>query len=87
LISENKKERLEKIIIEAVEQSERNKIPKLEFLEKLDFGNLRESENIFCHPSPPTPSPNGRGGEKQLPNNIKIKNLKLDFKKSVNLFI
>ena len=47
-ISEKKKERLNKIILEASEQSERNIIPSLIFWDKIDFKNL-EWQNLFFH--------------------------------------
>lgn len=46
---DNKIQRLEKIIIEAVEQSGRAKIPKLNIQEDLDFNSLPEGKNIFFH--------------------------------------
>jgi 16S rRNA (uracil1498-N3)-methyltransferase len=47
-ISDKKIERLNKIILEAVEQSERNIIPTLVIWEKINFENL-EWKNIFLH--------------------------------------
>ena len=47
-ISENKIERFKKIIIEAVEQSGRNIIPDLHFIEKIDLKNIKW-ENIYFH--------------------------------------
>lgn len=47
-ISENKFERLNKIVIEASEQSGKNKIPKIIFLEKLDFKNILW-DNFYFH--------------------------------------
>ena len=46
---DNKIQRLEKIIIEAVEQSGRAKIPKLNIQEDFDFNSLPEGKNIFFH--------------------------------------
>ena len=74
IISENKKERLKKIIIEAVEQSWQNKIPKLIFLEKnfsLDFPwkNL----NLFFHT---------KNNNSKLLKDINIKNYE-----NINIFI
>lgn len=47
-LNENKIERIKKIIIEAVEQSWRNKIPNFQILEKINFENLAW-KNIFFH--------------------------------------
>lgn len=50
-ISENKFERLQKIITEAVEQSGRNDIPEIVFHTKLDF-SLIEWEKYYFHTDP-----------------------------------
>lgn len=47
-LNENKIERIKKIILEAVEQSWRNKIPNFQILEKVDFEKLT-GKNIFFH--------------------------------------
>lgn len=47
-INENKIERFKKIITEAVEQSGRNVLPELYFLEKIDFKNIKWN-NIYFH--------------------------------------
>ncbi|PZM85734.1 hypothetical protein DLH72_01555 [Candidatus Gracilibacteria bacterium] len=47
-LNENKIERIKKIILEAVEQSGRNKIPNFQILEKVDFEKLT-GKNIFFH--------------------------------------
>lgn len=47
-LNENKIERIKKIILEAVEQSWRNKIPNFQILEKVDFETLTW-KNIFFH--------------------------------------
>lgn len=47
-LNENKIERIKKIILEAVEQSWRNKIPSFKILEKVDFEKLT-GKNIFFH--------------------------------------
>lgn len=47
-LSDNKIERFQKIIIEAVEQSWRNIIPKIEFLDKIDFKSIFW-ENLYFH--------------------------------------
>jgi RsmE family RNA methyltransferase len=46
ILTETKKERLKKIVIEAVEQAGRAKIPEIVFLEKLEFNDIKNSENI-----------------------------------------
>ncbi|NDK07948.1 RsmE family RNA methyltransferase [Candidatus Gracilibacteria bacterium] len=47
-LSENKIERFNKIVIEAVEQSGNNIIPEIHFLEKIDFRNIK-GDNIYFH--------------------------------------
>lgn len=47
-LNENKIERIKKIILEAVEQSGRNKIPEFKIFEKIDLGKI-EWKNIFLH--------------------------------------
>lgn len=71
-LNENKIKRIEKIIIEAVEQSGRNVIPKLYFLENLDFEKLINSKNIFLH----TKNQNSK----------ELKDLNLDLLKKINIF-
>lgn len=44
-----KQERLKKIIIESTEQSGRNNVPELYFMDKLDFWLLDKKETIFFH--------------------------------------
>lgn len=72
VLSDKKIERLEKIIIEAVEQSWRNSIPKLNIIEKLDIKNI-SWENIFFHT--------------QDNKSINIVDFKIKNKKRVNLFV
>ncbi|MDD3645857.1 MAG: RsmE family RNA methyltransferase [Candidatus Gracilibacteria bacterium] len=72
VLSDKKIERLEKIIIEAVEQSGRNSIPKLNIIEKLDIKNI-SGENIFFHT--------------QDNKSINIVDFKIKNKKRVNLFV
>ncbi len=71
-ISESKRERWNKIIKEASEQSGRNSIPKLNFLTKLDITRI-SGMNIFFH----TDSNNA----------IKINELKLDLTQRINIFV
>lgn len=47
-LNENKIERIKKIILEAVEQSGRNKIPDFQIFEKIDFEKVTW-KNIFLH--------------------------------------
>jgi 16S rRNA (uracil1498-N3)-methyltransferase len=80
-LSENKIERLKKIIIETTEQSERTKIPELVFWDKISFVDLKDDENVFFHLkfSPEMPLPQGEKND--------LKSLKIDYKKRVNIFV
>ncbi len=71
-LTENKIERFKKIIIESSELSNRNIIPKINFLEKLDFTKITW-EKIFFHTD--------------LNNAIKLKDLNLDITQNINIFI
>lgn len=71
-LSQNKIERFKKIIIESSELSNRNIIPKIKFLEKLEIKNI-SWEKLFFH----TESENA----------IKLKDLSCDFTKNINIFI
>jgi 16S rRNA (uracil1498-N3)-methyltransferase len=71
-LSRSKIERLNKIIIEAVEQSGRNKIPVLKILDEIDLSNIKW-ENIYFHTKDDK--------------SIDIKTLKIKNKKTVNLFV
>ncbi|MDP2090791.1 MAG: RsmE family RNA methyltransferase [Candidatus Gracilibacteria bacterium] len=73
IISDNKIDRLNKIIIEAVEQSGRNYVPELVILDKFDFSVLKNDQNIIFHTF---------SHESTL-----LKELKLDFDKNINLFV
>jgi 16S rRNA U1498 N3-methylase RsmE len=73
LLSPNKIERLKRIIIEAVEQSGRHKVPEFIVLDKIPFDEMKGAENICFHTS--------------SLESIAIKNLKLDYTKKVNIFI
>jgi len=46
---ESKLNRWQKIIKEAAEQSNRNKIPNFQIIEKIDFEKLKKEKNIFLH--------------------------------------
>ena len=75
ILSDKKIERLNKIIIEACEQSWRNKIPKLNILSSLSFWTwFRISwENIFFHTS--------------WKKSVHIKDLKIKNKEIINLYV
>jgi 16S rRNA (uracil1498-N3)-methyltransferase len=49
VISDNKLERLKKIITEAAEQSGRSIIPKINISDDFDINNLPDGKNIFFH--------------------------------------
>lgn len=53
ILWESKKQRIQKIAIEAVEQSGGNIVPKIEFLDSIFHNNISQWEenilNIFCH--------------------------------------
>ncbi len=73
IISENKFERLQRIIIEACEQSGRNIIPEIVFLDKLDINSLKNEKNIFFHTD----------------GNIKtsLKDLSIENETNINIFV
>lgn len=72
-LTENKKERLKKIIIEAVEQSGRNDLPEMFFIDDISLEDFKDWENVFFHT-------NSQKSQK-------LKDLKLDFSKNINLFV
>jgi len=73
LMSDNKMERLQKIAIEAVEQSWRLQVPEIVFLDKYDFSPLIKNQNIFFH----TISENSK----------LIQKMKIDYDNTINLFV
>lgn len=73
VVSDSKIERLNKIMIEAIEQSGRNYIPELVILDKFDFSVLKNDENIIFHTF--------------SHESVSLKELKLDFSKNINLFV
>lgn len=73
LLSENKIERLQKIIIEAVEQSGRSRIPELIIDDNIHLEILCENQNIFFH----TDSQKAKF----------LKNIQIDYDSWVNIFI
>lgn len=73
IMSDNKMERLQKIAIEAVEQSWRLHVPEIVFLDKYDFSPLIKNQNIFFH----TISENSK----------LIQKTKIDYDNTINLFV
>lgn len=73
LISDNKIDRLNKIIVEAIEQSGRNSMPELVILDKYDFSPLKNDQNIIFHT--------------KSEDTVSLKNLELDYSKNINLFV
>jgi len=73
IMSDNKFERLQKIAIEAVEQSWRLHVPEIVFLDKYDFSPLIKNQNIFFH----TISENSK----------LIQKTKIDYDNTINLFV
>ncbi|MDD5769744.1 MAG: RsmE family RNA methyltransferase [Candidatus Gracilibacteria bacterium] len=71
-LSQNKIERFNKIIKEAIELSNRNIIPKLNFLTKLDLQNI-SGEKLFFHTD--------------FNNSKKLNSLNLNFKQNISIFI
>lgn len=51
VLSENKKERLNKIAIEAIEQCGGNIIPEIEFISSLTLESKGDALSLFCHTS------------------------------------
>jgi len=72
-LSENKIARLQKIIIEAVEQSWRSRIPELIIEDDINIELFKDNENVFFHT--------------QDDNSNSLKNIKLDYNKWINLFV
>lgn len=72
-LSENKIERLQKIIIEAVEQSWRSRVPELIIEDDINLDDFLDNENIVFHTK----------DEKST----SLKNLKIDYSKWINLFV
>ena len=72
-LNENKVDRIKKIIQEAAEQSNRNKIPNFQIIEKIDFEKLKKEKNIFLHTKDE--------------NSLKIKEIKAKSWEKINIFI
>ncbi len=73
LLSPNKIERLNKIIIEAVEQSCRSRVPELIIEDNISLEDFKDNENILFHT--------------QDENSSSLKELVLDYNKWINLFV
>lgn len=73
VISDSKIDRLNKIIVEAVEQSNRNYVPELVILEKFDFSVLKNDQNIIFH----TVSEDSKS----------LNNIEFEYNKNINLFV
>jgi 16S rRNA (uracil1498-N3)-methyltransferase len=73
VLSTNKIERLNKIIIEATEQSGRSRVAELIIEDNINIEDFRENENIIFHTKDE--------------NSISLKELKIDYNKWINLFI
>lgn len=65
--------RFQKIMVEAIEQSGRNKIPILEFTDKLDFNTNKNELNLFFHTN--------------SQNSLNLKNLDFSWFKTINIFV
>lgn len=72
-LNENKVDRIKKIIQEAAEQSNRNKIPNFQIIEKIDFEKLKKEKNIFLHTKDE--------------NSIKLSEIKVKSWEKINIFI
>ena len=72
-LSENKIERLNKIIIEAVEQSWRTMFPELVFLDDIDLNDFKDANNYIFH----TIDENSKS----------LKEIKFDYSNDINIFV
>lgn len=72
-LNENKVDRIKKIIQEASEQSNRNKIPNFQIIEKIYFEKLKKEKNIFLHTKDE--------------NSIKLSEIKAKSWEKINIFI
>ncbi len=71
-LSDNKLERLEKIIIEAAEQSGRSRVPEFAIADDLDLSDFSWAENVFFHTKDN--------------NSTSLKNVSLELGKDINIF-
>lgn len=65
--------RFQKIMIEAIEQSGRNKVANLEFIDKLDFNTNKNELNLFFHTN--------------SENSLNLKSLDFSGFKTINIFV
>jgi len=72
-LSENKIERLNKIIIEAVEQSWRSRVPELIIEDDLSLDYFKDNENLLFHTD--------------TIKSTSLKDVKLNYDKGINLFV
>jgi len=72
-LSENKIERLNKIIVEAVEQSWRSRVPELIIEDDLSLEYFKDNENLLFHTD--------------TIKSTNLKDVKLDYEKGINLFV
>jgi len=73
ILSPNKIERLNKIIIEATEQSGRSRVPELIIEDNINLEDFKDNENIVFHTKDE--------------NSVSLKDLKLDYNRGINLFV
>lgn len=73
ILSPNKIERLNKIIVEAVEQSWRSRVPELIIEDNISLEDFKDNENIIFHTD--------------VEKSLKLNDLKLNYTKWVNLFV
>ena len=73
ILSENKIERLNKIITEATEQSGRSRVPELIIEDDISLDDFKDNENIIFHTEDDKSS--------------SLKDVKLDYNKWINLFV
>ena len=73
ILSENKIDRLNKIIIEATEQSGRSRVPELIIEDNINLEDFKDNENIIFHTKDEE--------------SVHLKELNLDYNKWINLFV
>ncbi|MFK7779907.1 MAG: RsmE family RNA methyltransferase [Candidatus Gracilibacteria bacterium] len=73
ILSPNKIERLKKIIVEAVEQSGRSRIPELIIEDNISLEDFKDNENIIFHTKDD--------------NSSSLKSLNIEYNKGINLFV
>jgi len=73
ILSPNKIERLNKIIIEAVEQSGRSRVPELIIEDDIALDDFKDNENILFHT--------------EDDNSVALKDVEVNYEKWINLFV